>query len=248
MLFMAQVRFAEILLVQRHVPAIQDAIRAQFPIFKRSVIKSLSFENGTPTISDNEIWHFEDVQSTTGLVLTRDSISFQTTAYKTFELALPIFEESIRAIHQILSIGAATRCGLRYIDVIYPGEAQSLATYLRPEILGLYVSKLDMEPLVQMSVYTGKSPLGRLVVKFSTSSTPNVLPPDLAPITLNLNLQIPEGASVGTLDFDHFADIAEVFSVERVCKLLGDLHDAIALAFDACVMPEALELWGKRNA
>jgi uncharacterized protein (TIGR04255 family) len=204
--------------------------------------------DGMPHLVDIEFWHFNNIDGTAGVVLARDAVTFRSTSYTRYEETIPIFERALQHIHDVVDISALTRCGLRYVDVVHPEEGQTFATYLRREIMGLAESEIKVQMLSQASQFTGKSPYGTLVVKFATGESPNYLPLDLAPLALDVKLPMPSGEKIGTLDFDHFADRQEPFTVKSAVALLGELHDAIDQAFKACATVEALQLWGQRNA
>lgn len=248
--FLAQVRFAEILSMAQHVPAVQEGLRkAGFPLLQRSIVKSFTVgPGGMPTLEDRELWHFKNIEQTRAITLTRDSVSFQTTDYKTYDAIAPLFDHALEQIHKVVEINVLQRCGLRYLDVVNPAAGEDFLAYLRPEILGLYAqATFGVEPEVQSSFFRAKTECGTLVVKFTTTEAPNILPADLMPAILDLRMQIPARTKIGTLDFDHFTAQQSPFSLERASALLGDLHDAITRALAACVTPDAFKLWGKRD-
>jgi uncharacterized protein (TIGR04255 family) len=247
--FIAQVRFAEILSLSQHVPAIQDQLRRiGLPLFKQAAIQSVNVEIGhAPTLETREIWFFESLDSTEGVIVTRDSVSFQTTKYRTYETTIPRFIDALSRIHELVRIDVLQRCGLRYVDVVNPQGRDSLTKYLNPEILGLSGTDFGVSPNVQSSTFSGASECGTLVVKFSTETFPAVMPPDLVSVTLPVDMPIESGSKVGVLDFDHYLQTKEAFSIGRAVETLNALHDAIDRAFRSCVTETALSRWGKRD-
>jgi uncharacterized protein (TIGR04255 family) len=247
--FIAQIRFAEILTIGEHVPAIQDALRhSGFPVFKQAVIKGIKLDaGGMIKLDEREIWHFENVETTAGIVLARDFVTLQTTTYDRFATTLPPFIGAVKKIHQAVEINVLQRCGLRYVDVVHPKLGESFATYLRPEIIGISSSIDGVSPRIQSSSFTGASECGTLTVRFGTGYAPNVMPADLLPITLKLSHPFNEGDPIGTLDLDHYVERQETFSPERAEGILGELHDACSRAFLTCVTPAALQRWGQRD-
>lgn len=249
--FVAQVRFAAILQMSDKVPAVQEALRrTAFPVFKHAVVQAFKFDaQGAFNVELRPLWHFENIDSTAGIVLSNDFASYQATKYDRFETTLPQFIDALRVIDEAVDIRVLQRCGIRYVDVVHPEGDQTFETYLGREVMGLSGKIEDVVPVNQSSVFTGTSECGgTLVVKFVTNEAPNVLPPDLMPITLDVRLPINSGDRIGTLDFDHFLERQEAFSVERAEEILDGLHDASSRAFKACVTSEALRLWGQRDA
>ena len=50
-------------------------------------------------------------------------------------------------LHEIAELVYSERVGVRFLDAICPSETETLAPYLRPEVLGLF-DKLDPRELV----------------------------------------------------------------------------------------------------
>lgn len=233
-----------------HVKAIQDRLRAiGFPVFSQLETQTVTVSQSGPTIEKLSLWHFRDVADRTGIVLASNFVSFQTLEYARYEEELPRVLQVLEVVHDIVKIDVLERCGLRYLDVIHPdGTAgETYQTYLLPEIVGLRGEAIGVTPLLSNSVFAGKTELGTLVVKFSTSRSPQILPLDLAVPPLALKTHIADGEAIGILDFDHFLDIQEPFVLTNVENYLAELHDAIARAFNGCTTETARELWGKRD-
>jgi len=246
--FLAQVRFGDILAMADHVTAIQDALRrCGYPVFRSALVQALNLDKGFPAVEQREIWNFENVERTRGIVLTRDSVGFQTTNYERYESTMPELIGALSKIHDILDLSALLRCGLRYVNAVHPNAGEEFETYLRPEIMGLSSRIPDVTTVLQSSAFQGQSEAGILMVRFATSQSPQVLPPDLVPNNLPINTTIPSGEPIGTLDIDHFTQIQDLFSVAKAESVLDDLHDACSRAFAACLTPDALSLWGQRN-
>ena len=233
-----------------HIAAIHDRLRAiGYPIAGHNDAQSVTITPTGPTIETVRLWHFTDIAGMVSIVVARDFVSFQTRKYHRYDDELPRILKVIDVVHGVVNIDVLQRCGLRYIDVIHPdtSKGEDYGTYLTPEIVGLTGQSIGVAPTLSNTIFVGTTELGTLVVKFSTSKSPALLPPDLMGTPLTPQMAIPDGHPIGILDFDHFVDKQESFDQSRTAQYLAELHDAIARAFAQCTTPEALKLWGKRE-
>lgn len=252
--FLAQVRFSPILAMTDHVNRIQERLRKLgYPHFFRADTFNVAFTPPTaPTIQKAELWTFSAADRKTGITISNNFVSFQAVDYQRYEDALPKVIEALEAVDDVVQIGLFERVGLRYLDVITPDwdSGEKFSTYLQPEIIGISGEAIRVETLMHNTVYVGRTELnGTLVVRFTTSEAPNVLPADLAGGNLEIpKLGVKDGTRIGILDFDHYVELGDQFSIALARTTLSDLHDAIARAFNECSTDKARELWGKHDA
>jgi uncharacterized protein (TIGR04255 family) len=252
--FLAQVRFSPILAMIDHVNHVQERLRKiGYPHFSRVDTFNVAFTPPTPpSVEKKELWTFSAADRKTGITISNNFVSFQAVDYQRYEDSLPKIIEALKAVDDVAQIGLFERVGLRYLDVIAPnwGSGESFSTYLRPEMIGISGAAINVETLMHNTAYVGRTELGgTLVVRFTTSEAPNVLPADLAGANLEIpKLGVRDGIRIGILDFDHYVESSERFSVALAQTTLSELHDAIARAFNECATDKARELWGKHEA
>lgn len=247
--FIAQVRFGAVLQMRDHVPSIQEALRkAGYPVFGHAIQHTITIDSGRPSVQEVDLFNFVSADNASGVILTTDFVGYHTVKYETFDVELPRIAEAIRIVDDVADLGVIERCGLRYVDVVCPEPPKDLSSYLTPSALGWQSEEFGVKPEVFTSMFQGQSERGTLVVKFATGRAPGVMPPDLAPPALDIPVERwPAGAEIGTLDFDHFVQMREKFDVEKATETLGDLHDAIARAFNRAITQTARELWGEHD-
>ncbi len=251
--FLAQVRFSPILAMSDHINKIQERLRKLgYPHFSRTDTFNVAFSSPTgPTVEKAELWTFSAADRRTGIIVSSNFVSFQAVEYHCYEDALPKVIEALNAVNDVAQIGLFERVGLRYLDLISPNwdDGEKLSTYLQPEIIGISGAAIDVTTLMHSTAYVGRTELnGTLVVKFTTSVAPTILPPDLSSANLEIPKHVADGTKIGILDFDHFVESNDEFSIAVAQTILSDLHDAIARAFNQCVTEKARELWGKHAA
>jgi len=83
---------------------------------------------------------------------------------------------------------------------------------------------------------------GRLVVRIGLNSI-GMLPPDLTLPDLVLARTFGRDQPIAVLDYDHFIEQTEPFSVERAIEQFNALHGIVSAAFGATVSAFALESW-----
>ncbi|MDQ2664225.1 MAG: TIGR04255 family protein [Candidatus Eremiobacteraeota bacterium] len=249
--FLAQVRFSPILAMADHVSTIQEHVRKLgYPLYAEIEAHNVIFAPpAPPKIENNSLWTFFAADRQTGIVLANNYVAYQAVRYTTYEETLPKIIEVLQAVHGVAGISLFERVGLRYVDVVTPNwdAGEKFATYLDLAVIGISGPKIGAKTLHHSTIYFGQTELGTIVIRFTTNDAPNILPPDVAVASLELpKVSVPDGQRIGTLDFDHYLECKEPFSIARSQSLLADLHDAIARAFNECATDKARELWGKK--
>ena len=91
-------------------------------------------------LTERQRWDYRNRDETWSILLTRDTVILQTTAYTRFE----DFAERLRmAVHTVLAesehdrLGVVHRVGLRYIDVVRASGGKDFRFYLRPGLHGV---------------------------------------------------------------------------------------------------------------
>jgi len=250
----AQVQFNPILNLDGFISTIQPRMReARFPDFKREVFQQLVFPFGglessqmaVPTVTPQCRYMFGDIDGRSLFLLDSNSLSYQTTAYETFEAFSAALLNMLRILHEALNLDYIERIGIRYLDAVQPTKAgETLREYLVPEVLGLSLrGEGTLQHSVSETVTTTQS--GQLVSRVFIRHGVVGLPADLA------GAQTPTIASRFTqsegmhaiIDTDASFNQREVFDMSKVEARLSALHDEIAHSFKAIVSANALTAW-----
>jgi uncharacterized protein (TIGR04255 family) len=247
--FLAQVRFSQVLKLGDYLPEVQDRLRKEgFPGFRRSQMAQVTFQSGTPSFASVEQYEFQNADTTEGIILGPESITYHTTRYGMYEEFEPRFRRAIEHVHDVVGLSLLERCGLRYVDLIQTRAGETLADYLRPETLGLDLAKVGVQNATSNYLFQGTTEIGRLNIRISkTIGEAQPLPLDLSPMMLAMDKKIGNGELAAILDFDHFSERRTDFTVETAIEQLGELHDAITRAFAQAVTAKAFQLWESRE-
>src|SRR5437867_4931087 len=130
----AQLRFPSILRLEAEIPAqFQDAIRDRYPIYRRELAAGQLPPDVPPSIRNliqgmgaaaGPVEHLFGTQDQTAgvpvshVALSREALTFKTTAYTRWEEFREQLERVRAAFEQIYRPSSYTRLGLRYVDII----------------------------------------------------------------------------------------------------------------------------------
>jgi uncharacterized protein (TIGR04255 family) len=249
----AQVQFNPILNLEGYIPAIQAKMReAHFPDFKQEVMQRLVLPFGgmemgqmvAPSFTPQSRYIFGDIEGRSMFLLETNALSFQATAYDTFETFSAAFLQGLSVLHHALRLDFVERIGLRYLDAIQPiKEGETLRDYLVPEVLGL---SLRGQGQLQhaISETAAMTAAGQLVSRVLIRDGLIGLPADLSGPAPTIDPKFTQRASVHAIvDTDASFAHREVFDLEKIGSRLTALHDEITKSFKATVTPHAEAVW-----
>lgn len=251
-LVLCQVSFSPIPTLADSLPLIQeDFRRASFPIDRSGTMHRFLFTPGGPQTEVVPRFELRDRAETSSVVVLKDSVILQTTAYAGFErfaerLVMALKSVFTRTEHE--RFGVVQRIGLRYVNVIVPPEGDDHRTYLRPGLHGLSSDVflpgrqlLHLENAGQTKVDEGE---GTLVVRISQDESGACLPADLQGGTPRYVPPTASGKLVTFADFDHAIQGSFDPDVDWIEARLYTLHDHIIETFHQHVVTEkAIERW-----
>lgn len=247
----AQVRFNPILSLDTYLPALQELLRkAGFPDYKplQRFVLTLSATTGQEEAKATQELHnhyaFSNMEGTAGLVLTQESLSYQTTRYQDFGQFSEALFKALVIVHQVVGLDYSERIGLRYLDAVMPRDGEDLKQYIVPEVLGLS----DKLPTI-LHAYTetmaldesGNRVISRTIVQHGRIG----FPPDLGQVSLAVADRFTQfkEAPHAILDNDASLEKREAFDISTLQNRLEDLHSLIRKAFKASITDYAEQVW-----
>jgi uncharacterized protein (TIGR04255 family) len=244
-----QVRFASVLSMGQSVARIQERLKEMgFVRFQKSQIQNISFVPGSPPkVEAQERWDFTDRDRQTGIVLAQDFVALHTSKYETFDVFGELFGRAVQIVSTEAPVELAERMGIRYVDLIRPGKDETLEDYLHPGLLGFPFSELKDEPIGNWALRNEavvQTTQGTLIVRCTSASKDQFLPPDLMPPVLEYNVRLEADERAAILDTDHFAIVDKDFKAEALLEQLDLLHQTASKVFRIAVTESALRNWG----
>jgi uncharacterized protein (TIGR04255 family) len=253
----AQVIHSPVLKLDSIVPDLQERLRKEgFPGYQErkqpsvQIVADLNASGNTKVEHSHITSHiFTSRDQTESFVVHPDNFALQTVEYGTIETFSERFAIGIRAIQDLLAPDSFTRVGLRFLDAIAPPAEVGLATYIRPEFLGLQATLgedwlLDYGFSETLLVRDDQVTKARMTIRSGSLS----FPPDLAPIAPALPARFAglNGAHA-LLDTDTTflarqgtaLEFNEGVILDRLKGLKRDVRDS----FKAIVTEDAIRAW-----
>lgn len=240
----AQVRIGAVLKMQDYVPEIQEHMRqAGYVLYRPDEVRTLHFGPGGAKAQVTRQWAFDRINRTTGFMVQDGFVAFHTTAYDTHETFFAELQQGLEIVQDAVGIGAIERLGLRYVDAFQADDGCSLGDYLKPGLRGVDLENIGARRSRSFTNLITETDIGgHLVVRIGLNSVGG-LPPDLAPPDLVPAQTFGQGRPIAVLDYDHFVEQTEPFSVARAIERFNALHGIVSAAFSETVSTLALEHW-----
>jgi uncharacterized protein (TIGR04255 family) len=243
---LCQIRFSPIEKMADYVPAIQEALRPEYPNFEREQLGGISLASAQPMFVQNETrWRFESRDNRTGFMLFTNQLIAHTTNYVDSDDFRSRIIHSFKIIHQIAKLSFIQRIGLRYVDLITPISGDPLEKYVQPSLLGFrpQVSALNSD-ISQQFLRTNSAMGGTMLVKMSRAHHQIDLPADLLPTPLEIvRRPNPQEESI-FLDWDHFIEQLNMDPDPDLLEMkLRELKQPIAHVFKEAITDYAVQAW-----
>jgi uncharacterized protein (TIGR04255 family) len=227
---------------------ISDRLRTQgFPEDVSVTMQRVVFTPTGPQAQHTKIDEFRSKDHRWSLVIGEDACALLTSGYTTFAEFAEKLRKCLEIIDAVAGLqhGQIHRIGIRYVDVIEPGPAESFRDYLQPSLHGPKSSVMQ-DSIQQLHLESvGKTALGTMIIRMTQNDQGLVIPPDItmnSPLAYKMSPQI--GAMITLLDSDHFSEALFDYDLERILNSADALHQAINAAwFNDIITPHALKKW-----
>lgn len=231
-LVLAEFCFSPIRKIAEYVPAIQEALRRQYPIDRKGEEQVARVQPGGISMDTLERWTFISANRQSAIGISQERLVYVTAEYQRFDGFSDACKQAIGILADIVGPSLILRIGLRYSDLVlveeekvsdlvdehfgYPGRFASLgeAQHTRNETF----LRTDIGGLVIRTMY-GQHDLTFL--------------PDIKDLPISINLETTLSERI-ILDFDHFWEAREEpvsFEVDELLNKLGRLHKTSRKAF-----------------
>jgi uncharacterized protein (TIGR04255 family) len=250
----AQVRHNPILRLGAYAPDIQDRMRKEgYTDFKKGV--SIAFtqfpqqgENPQAPLAEQvERLMFFSSDSTRGLIVEQNALSFHTTEYEIFEALAEQLMLGLSIVHEYCSLAHFDRIGLRYLDAVVPRYGETLAEYLAPSLFGLS-GLLPKNKNINVSHTFSET---RITTENSTVLARTIIqngalgfPIDLQPFGLKVADRFSKiNGEHAIIDTDASIEGRHAFDLDIIKNNLQNLRSDARIAFDATVTKTAMSAW-----
>jgi uncharacterized protein (TIGR04255 family) len=246
-LVLCQVRFSPVLAIGEYFPRIQDKLRLRgYPHVKSAIAQEVVFTPTGASAIQRPRWVLQDKARERSVIISDSFVVFQTTAYGVFEQFVEHLAVAVNTVAGEVQQLLMQRVGLRYIDLLRPGEGKTWRDFVRPEFHGLKSPVLNESTQTQLHQSIAQTAHGTMVVRLFQNRDAQVLPPDLIEeaATARVTPSPTRGELVTILDLDHFSERSRDYESGAVEREAWLLHDDLDRVFrESVVTPAALEAW-----
>ena len=245
---LAQVRFNPVLKMESYVPDIQEYLRHhEFPRYRVETIQNIMIGTETKTEVAKR-WIFDDTDNHRQVILTTDAVTFQTTAYDTFDGFVSNFSTVTQPLIDYARVELIQQIGLRYVDLLTKIDNIESRDQVKPGLSGILSSEIGVEKTAFSFVLQAQAPPGLLTVRsVQLLDMPAFLPPDIGQTTLRFPDRVLNAQNARVLDFDHISQRNHPFSCDALPEVLTDLHEYTDKAFRAVATEQAIKAWSKEE-
>ena len=248
---LAQLKFNPMLDMKPLVPSLQESFgKSGFPDFEESQTSGFKIKQGPTGISvDQNVatrYSFRNAAKTACVLLDAGALTFELTEYPDFERFFDTFLSAVSIVHEHRPIKFYDRVGMRMLDAIQPGPAESIEHYVVPEALG-FPSLLNdaghhIRSLTESVFRNGHH---TLVVKTMRARDGVHIPPDLGPLRLELTSRFTDHkGDVVMLDSDAYMEKRQTnFDLSIIGQELATLKAALKKSFESVATEHAMKAW-----
>lgn len=209
-------------------------------------------ENGVESSKETR-WNMFSRDRRKGLILNANALILHTTSYTTSADFFTDLEVALGHLVEVLpSSIQVSRLGLRYIDLLLPGEYVDVEKQVVDKLWVPNFESLGCRHMRSERITRYNTSLeGELILRYRQTMDRDVLPSDIFPNDLEpaslLTTSKPENAEVASLDFDHFLKKDMPLEQGNIIRIFRELHKTTSEVFHAITTEAARQKWGEMN-
>jgi uncharacterized protein (TIGR04255 family) len=200
-----------------------------------------------PVFNQYERYVFANKDASKSFVVDRNAVTFQTTAYETFETFSKDFIAGLEVINSCAQgFDFISRIGIRYLDAVAPHNHEDLPKFLQPGLLGI-TETLPNDWNIHYSLSECRAvnnPYGNVLTRLLITNGPLVMPADLQGGGFIIDSKfISINGIHAVIDTDASMEERISFDISEAAKILDNLHKSASTAFRATVTETAIAAW-----
>ena len=230
---LCQIVFSNILsMEQKYLPDFQDKVRKYFPLFSKSQNVSLEMRLNQrlqpQDVVYNQLWSFLDNKKEQGFILSSNSLCFNVSVYKNFELFKQDFFVGYKALKESVEDINIERIGLRYVNAIDLNDSRH--SKINPVLKG-YTFESNSRLIGSFSSSQLRlDDACSMFIKSAYGVRGNPIPVELMPCPLKIKANAQ--AKYQVLDFDCIKKMSEpLVNLDADSSVIDTLHEHIEKAY-----------------
>lgn len=220
----------------------QEALRGVYPVLRPEQALGLVFSSvaGTPpTPQTQTTWRFSQPDNLWRVALAPNFLAIETTAYESRDDFVQRAKLVVDALGEHVNPQVVDRIGLRFIDRVVGTPLNSLAKYVRPEVVGMLTSEVasNVQHAMTECLFALPEDKAQLLARWGR------VPPNATvdPAALDA-IQEPSWI----LDLDMFSKESSAFTPNGVLERISLYAERIYAFFRWAVTDDFLKLYGGR--
>ena len=244
---LCQIRFSPVEKMADYVPAIQETLRTEYPVFDREQLGGVTLgPSAQPVFVQNEMrWRFETRDRQTGFMLSTQQLITHTTSYVDSDDFRRRIVRGFQTVHEVAKLGFIQRVGLRYVDLVIPNEGEQIEDYVDSSVVGFRPTVRGLTPDISQQFLQTRSAMGGvLMMRASRAHHSSALPADLLPTPLKLKREPHADQESMLLDWDHYIDAVNLDpDPVQLTETLRRLKAPISTIFQEAITEHAVQVW-----
>lgn len=232
-LVLVEFRFSQILQIEQYIPKLQEALRRQYPTFRKSTEQSIHVQADQFEISSSHRWSFISGDKKHAIDISQDKLVYFTNDYPRFDGFAGACKHALQTVIEIVEPSLLLRIGLRYCDLVTTENNEQFSQLVDEKFIPTATTQgLGSTRHLKTENYI-KTQTGTLCIRSWFGVMPLTCPPDID----NVPVQIVRDQAATErliLDFDHIWEAGEEsvpFELEQALTKLDALHEASRAAF-----------------
>jgi uncharacterized protein (TIGR04255 family) len=243
----AELRISPYYSLKEMIPQLQSALREYFP---RTVEGSELVIDPSSPPAPQPVWQLISADASRGVYISTRSFSLHATAYVNFPDFLERWSRVLAAIRETGFNPFVERAGLRYVDMIIPGDDQQPKDYLIEQLRGvnpiegaviqssIWGATFSVDGFVLQAHVAAPSPEGML---FAPHFNPMQL--QMPSILRDAQQRMQIKKQIGYVDTDCWCPVQKVFDAGVLRDLYESLHDRVSGLFRSMLSDMAIKEW-----
>ena len=164
-LVLSQIRFSEVLKMDKFVPDIQEVFKVLgLSRFTQEESQQFIFGPAVRTKASTR-WVFSDRKKNEAVILSNDFFVYQVSKYDVFDTFSERLDALLKKLVGIVGIEFAEQVGLRYLDLIVGSDEHSVDSFISDSLQGLSASDLGVDKANHQFVINVQTECGTLFLR-----------------------------------------------------------------------------------
>lgn len=243
---LAEFRFSAVLQMESHIPAFQDYLRQDFPLFSTTQQQEVNVGPGGINVNTSTGWVFTSANKKHAIILDQGRLVILTSEYNRYPDFWSECQKALNFLIEKIKPTLLLRLGLRYSDTIIAKNGnEPIESYVQPVVCeyGHFRSSNDQIHRVNETLF--KTDEGMIAIRSLYGNLNLPVWHDLVESPVFIDKNMPLRKTI-LLDFDHFwqpESEAQSFELGFITNKMNAMHIISRDAFFEITTEQGQEVW-----